>query len=120
MTLSYQDFEKVDIRSRTVVKAEPFPEARKPAYKIWVDFGPVLGIKKTSAQVTVLYTLESLIGRQVAGVVNFPVKKIAGFESEFLLLGFPDEEGAVSLITPDLRWPMACGCCNNKAGLKRT
>lgn len=86
-TITYDDFSKVDIRLGTVVRAESFPEARKPAIKLWVDFGAEVGTKQTSAQVTVHYTPEALIGRRVWGVVNFPVKKIAGFNSEFLVLG---------------------------------
>lgn len=100
MIISYDDFSKVDIRSGTIVKVESFPEARKPAYKIWVDFGPEFGIKKTSAQVTDHYTPTHLLGLQVAGCVNLGPKRIAGFESEFLLLGFPNEHNQISLITP--------------------
>lgn len=105
MTISYDDFAKVDIRSGTLVKAEPFVRAKKPAYKIWVDFGPQIGVKQTSAQVTINYTPDSLIGRQVAAVVNLGTKNIAGFESQFLLLGFEDENGAICLITPDPKVP---------------
>lgn len=105
MTISYDEFERVDIRSGTLVKAERFERAKKPAYKVWVDFGPELGIKQSSAQVTVNYTLESLVGRQVAGVVNLGTKNIAGFESQFLLLGFEDDKGAISLIKPDPKVP---------------
>lgn len=101
MTITYEQFEHVDIRSGTIIKAEPFERAKKPAYKIWVDFGPELGVKQTSAQVTAHYTPESLIGRQVAGCVNLGTKNIAGFVSEFLLLGFSDDTGAISLITVD-------------------
>lgn len=101
MTITYDDFVKVDIRSGTITKVEPFPETRKPAYKIWVDFGHEVGMKQTSAQVTVCYSMEELIGRRVIGVVNFPVKKIAGFNSEFLLLGLSNPEGAIRLVTFD-------------------
>ncbi len=105
MTISYEAFDKVDLRSGTVVKAEEFPRAKKPAYKVWVDFGADIGIKQTSAQVTVHYTPESLIGRQVAGCVNLGAKNIAGFTSEFLLVGFPDQDGAICLITVDPKVP---------------
>lgn len=102
-TISYEDFSKVELRSGTVVKAEPFPRAQKPAYKVWVDFGPEIGIKQTSAQVTVHYTPESLIGRQVMGCVNLGTRNIAGFVSEFLLVGLSDEKGAICLATVDPR-----------------
>lgn len=105
MTISYEEFNKVDIRSGTVVKVEPFPRAKKPAYKVWVDFGSEIGVKQTSAQVTVHYTPESLVGRQVAGCVNLSDKNIAGFTSEFLLVGFPDKDGAICLVTVDPRVP---------------
>ena len=95
--ITYEDFEKVELRSGTVTKAELFPRAKKPAYKVWVDFGAEIGIKQTSAQVTVHYTLESLIGKQVIGCVNLGSKNIGGFTSEFLLVGFPDENGAICL-----------------------
>lgn len=101
MIISYQEFENVDLRSGTVVKAELFPRAKIPAYKIWVDFGAEIGVKQTSAQVTVHYTPESLIGRQVVGCVNLGDKNIAGFTSEFLLMGFPDNDGAICLVTVD-------------------
>ncbi len=101
MTITYEEFSVVELRVGTVVRAETFPEARKPALKIWADFGPDFGIKQTSAQVTVHYTPESLIGKQVVGCLNLGVKKIAGFASEFLCTGFPDAEGAVVLISPD-------------------
>src|ERR1700752_4402207 len=103
--INYEDFEKVELRSGTVIKVEDFPRAKKPAYKVWVDFGPEIGIKQTSAQVTVHYTIESLIGRQVVGCVNLGTKNIAGFTSEFLLVGFPDEQGAVCLVTVDPKVP---------------
>lgn len=99
--IRYEDFTQVDLRSGTVVKAELFPRAQKPAYKIWVDFGPEIGVKQTSAQVTVHYTPESLIGRQVMGCINLGTRNIAGFTSEFLLVGVSDKEGAICLITVD-------------------
>lgn len=100
-TISYEDFEKVDLRSGTIVKVEEFPKAKKPAYKVWVDFGSEIGIKQTSAQVTAHYTPESLMGRQVVGCVNLGTKNIGGFVSEFLLVGFPDDNNSVCLITVD-------------------
>ncbi len=99
--ISYADFAKVDIRVGTIVQAEPFPEARNPSFKIWVDFGEPLGVRKSSAQVTKHYRLEQLTGRQVAAVVNFPNKQIGPFMSEVLVLGFPDEDGGVVMIGPD-------------------
>ncbi len=104
-TIGFDDFLKVDIRVGTVVRAEPYPEARRPAYKVWVDFGEEIGVKKTSAQATAHYALEDLIGRQVAAVVNFPPKKIGKFMSEVLVLGFPDGEREVVLVVPDQHVP---------------
>jgi tRNA-binding protein len=101
MTISYEDFEKVNFRSGTIVKVEEFPRAKKPAYKVWVDFGSEIGVKQTSAQVTAHYTPDVLIGRQVVGCVNLGTKNIGGFTSEFLLVGFPDENKSVCLITVD-------------------
>lgn len=100
MTITYADFERVDIRVGRITRAEPFPEARKPAIKLWVDFGPGIGEKRSSAQLTAHYTPEGLIGRQVLAVVNFPPRQIGPVMSEVLVLGVPDEAGQVVLIGP--------------------
>ena len=99
--IGFDDFLKVDIRTGTVTRAEPYPEARKPAIKLWVDFGGDLGVKKSSAQITAHYTPEALIGKQVLAVVNFPPRQIGKFMSEILVLGLPDADGEIVLITPD-------------------
>jgi tRNA-binding protein len=101
MTLAADEFARVDIRVGTIVAAEPFPGTRRPAYKLSIDFGPALGVKSSSAQLTRHYTPEALVGRQIAAVVNFPPRRIGPFLSEVLVLGFPDSEGSVVLIAPD-------------------
>lgn len=101
MAIPYETFAQVDIRVGTIVAADPFPEARKPAYKLTIDFGPAIGVKHSSAQLTAHYALDALVGRQVAAVVNFAPRQIGPFMSEVLVLGFPDAAGAVVLIAPD-------------------
>jgi len=100
-TISFDDFLKVEIRVGTIIQADPFPQARKPAYKLMIDFGPEIGVKKTSAQVTAHYDLDELVGRQVAAVVNFPPRQIGPIMSEVLTLGFPDGNGEVVMIGID-------------------
>ena len=109
--ITFDDFLKVDIRVGKVVKAEPYPEARKPAIKLWVDFGQEIGEKKSSAQITTHYVPDTLIGRQVMAVVNFPPRQIGKFMSEVLVLGFEDAEGAIVLARPDLDTPLGAKLC---------
>ena len=106
MSITFDDFLKVDIRVGQIVRAEPYPEARKPAIKLWVDFGPEIGEKKSSAQITELYDVETLPGRKVLAVVNFPPRQIGKFMSEILVLGVPDEDGRVVLLKPDQDVPV--------------
>ena len=106
MTVSYDDFSKIDIRVGVITRAEPFPEARKPAYKLWLDFGAEIGEKRSSAQITRHYTLDELIGRQVMAVVNFPPRQIGKVLSEVLVLGVPDATGEVVLLSPDQTVPL--------------
>jgi tRNA-binding protein len=101
MIISYEDFSKVELIAGTIIKAEVFPRARKPAYKVWADFGKEVGILQTSAQITIHYTPETLVGRKIMGCVNLGEKNIAGFISQFLLVGFSDEEGAILLAGVD-------------------
>ncbi len=109
--ITFDDFLKVDIRAGTVVDAKPFPEARKPAIRLWVDFGPQIGVKKSSAQITVHYTPEKLIGRRVMAVVNFPPRQIGPFMSEVLILGFPDADGDIVLACVDSEVPDGARLC---------
>lgn len=105
MSITFDDFLKVDIRVGTVVRAEPYPEARQPAFKLWVDFGPELGERKTSAQITRHCDLDGIVGKQVVAVTNFPPKQIGKFMSEVLVLGIPDDDGEVVLLAPDKKVP---------------
>lgn len=103
--ISYEDFTKVDIRVGTIISVEEFPDARKPAFKLFIDFGPVIGCKKSSAQIIHLYKKESLIGRQILAVVNFPIKQIGSFMSEVLVLGLSNEKGEITLVAPEMTVP---------------
>jgi tRNA-binding protein len=105
MTISYEDFERVDLRSGTIVKVAEFSRAKKPAYKVWVDFGAELGVLQTSAQITAHYTPELLVGKMVVGCINLGEKNIAGFTSQFLLVGFSDQNGAICLATVEPQVP---------------
>jgi tRNA-binding protein len=100
-TITWEEFEAVELRVGTIIRAEEYPEARKPAYKLWVDFGAEIGVKQTSAQITTHYTREELVGKQIVGVVNFPPKQIGKFMSEFLCTGFYREDGSVVLAIPE-------------------
>lgn len=104
--ISFDDFQKVEIRVGRVTKVEPFPEARKPALKLWIDFGPEIGVRKSSAQITEHYSAETLVGRLVMAVVNFPPRQIGPFRSEVLTLGLADDRGHVVLVTPDGEVPL--------------
>ncbi|EKD45929.1 MAG: EMAP protein [uncultured bacterium] len=109
--ITYDEFERVDLRSGTIIKVEEFPRAKKPAYKIWADFGAEIGVLQTSAQVTAHYAPQSLVGRLVVGCVNLGEKNIAGFVSQFLLVGFPDENGNICLVTADPKVPNGKKLC---------
>ena len=111
MTIKWDDFERVNLRSGTIIKVEEFPRAKKPAYKVWADFGTDIGILQTSAQVTAHYTPEVLVGRSIVGCVNLGEKNIAGFLSQFLLVGFSDENGDICLVTANPKVPNGQKLC---------
>ncbi|MCR4315411.1 MAG: tRNA-binding protein [Planctomycetes bacterium] len=111
MVISWNDFEKVELRVGTIVSASEFPEARKPAYKLEIDFGPEIGVKRSSAQIVHLYAMESLVGRKVIAVTNFPAKQIGPFMSECLVTGFADEQGRIILAVPDGDVPNGARLC---------
>lgn len=109
--ISWNDFEQVELRVGTIIRVEDFPEARKPAYKVWVDFGPEIGERKSSAQITAHYTREELVGSQIVGVVNFPAKQIGPVRSEFLLTGFADDNGDIVITRPERPVPNGAKLC---------
>ena len=109
--VSFDTFQSVELRTGTVVKAEPFPEARKPAIKVWVDFGDDIGVKQSSAQITVHYTPETIVGKQVVGCINLGSMRIAGFKPEFLLTGFTADDGSIILVSPDQDVPNGAKLC---------
>lgn len=110
-TITWNQFEMVELRVGTIVKVEPYPEARRPAYKVWADFGEAIGVKKSSAQITALYTPETLLGKQIIAVVNFPAKQIGAFMSEFLLTGFADAQGDIVIAMPERAVPNGAKLC---------
>lgn len=111
MVITYEEFEHVDLRSGTIIKAEEFPRAKKPAFKVWADFGPEIGVLQTSAQITKHYQLETLLGKQIVGCINLGEKNIAGFISQFLLVGFADNNGDICLITVEPKVPNGKKMC---------
>lgn len=110
-TITFDEFSQVELRSGTIIKIEDFPRAKKPAFKIWADFGPDIGVLQTSAQVTAHYTPEALMGRSIVGCVNLGEKNIAGFQSQFLLVGFHDDQDKICLITVDPKVPNGMKLC---------